>query len=126
MAVPAYASRSLSNQFPPFQVVSLILPEDQSCNHGSHFGRCSCVVRTGGDILRGHIVFLAPSPNELIIDVCFEGRTSSNYIVFLINPNPMLIIKGFCRTWTENKLDHSRPLIYETNVSVVDRSLLPD
>jgi len=59
-----------------FNITRVILPEDQTCVRPDERGCCRCVVRTGGDILRGTVEIFGPSNRSFTVEVRLEGMTN--------------------------------------------------
>lgn len=51
----------------------ITLPEDHTCPRRDQNSYCRCVIRTGGDILRGSVEVLSSSNRSFTIEVRLEG-----------------------------------------------------
>ena len=59
----------LQNAFP----CKILLPEDCGCISPNVNGYCFCIVRTGGDCLKGVVEMVTPGHLDLVVEVRFEG-----------------------------------------------------
>ncbi|KAH7109601.1 hypothetical protein B0J11DRAFT_512771 [Dendryphion nanum] len=78
------------------RVIAIHLPEDRNCTRPTKHGKCSCRVRTGGELLEGEITCQLALSTDSIVDVWFEGisRTwipdSKNYMEPIVKEDKFL------------------------------------